>query len=110
MAGRMSRQAIFLKDLLNEANNNKRQQKFRYANTDQINAISELVMNILKGNVRQGRTMLSRLKLQTRHLRKIASLQNSMKTRRQFMMHQLGGGVWQELKHCYYCAKKQYRY
>ena len=106
----MSWQAIFSNNVLNEANNNKCQQKFRYANTDQINAICELVKNFLKGNVRQGRTMLSRLKLQTRHLRMISSPRNSMKTRRQFMMHQLGGGVWQELKRCYYCAKKQYWY
>ena len=29
-------------------NQNKRQQKFRYASTDQINAMSELVMNTLR--------------------------------------------------------------
>ena len=26
------------------------------------------------------------------------------------MMHQLGGSVWQELRHCYHCGHKQYRY
>ena len=106
----MSRQAMFLKDVLNEANHNKSQQKLRYANTDQINAISELVMNILKGNVRQGRSTLSRLKLQAKHLRAIGTPRNSIKRRRQFMIHQLGGRVWQELKRCYHCAQKQYRY
>ena len=38
MMGRMTRQGAFLKDVLKEANQNKRQQKLRYANADQINA------------------------------------------------------------------------
>ena len=38
MTGRMTRQGAFLKDVLKEANQNKRQQKLRYANADQINA------------------------------------------------------------------------
>ena len=33
----MSRQATFLKSVLNEANLYKRQQQLRHANTDQIN-------------------------------------------------------------------------
>lgn len=45
MEGRMSRQAPFLKSVLNEANAHKRQQRLRYANIDQINAVSELVLN-----------------------------------------------------------------
>ena len=50
MTGRMTRQSHFLSDVL-EANQNKRQQKLRYANADQINAVSELVMNTLRGAV-----------------------------------------------------------
>ena len=38
MTGRMTRQGAFLKDVLKEAKQNKRQQKLRYANADQINA------------------------------------------------------------------------
>ena len=37
----MTRKEAFLKDVLKEANQNKRQQKLRYANADQINAVSE---------------------------------------------------------------------
>ena len=47
--------------MLKEANQNKRQQKLRYANADQINAVSELVMNTLRGAVRPGRKTVSRL-------------------------------------------------
>ena len=43
----MARQSHFLNDVLKEANQHKRQQKLRYANADQINAVSELVMNKL---------------------------------------------------------------
>ena len=38
MTGRMTRQGAFLKDVLKKASQNKRQQKLRYANADQINA------------------------------------------------------------------------
>ena len=41
----MSRQAAFLKSVLNEAKLHKRQQQLRHANTDQINAVCELVIN-----------------------------------------------------------------
>ena len=40
MTGRMTRQSHFLRDVLKEANQNKLQQKLRYANADQINAVS----------------------------------------------------------------------
>ena len=52
--GRMTRQSHFLNDVLKEANQNKRQQKLRYANADQINAVSELVMNTLRGVLNLG--------------------------------------------------------
>ena len=92
----MTRQGAFLKDVLKEANENKRQQKLRYANADQINAMSELVMNTLRGAVRPNRKTVTQLKLYSHQLRVIASPRNSIKRRRQLMMHQLGGSVWQE--------------
>ena len=65
MTGRMTRQGAFLKDVLKEANQNKRQQKLRYANADQINAVSELVMSTLRGATRPGRKTVPKLKQQT---------------------------------------------
>jgi len=47
----MERQAPFLKSVLQEANQHKQQELLRMANADQINAISELVMNTLRGTV-----------------------------------------------------------
>ena len=40
----------------------------------------------------------------------IASPRQSIKRRRHLMIHQLGAGVWSELKRCYHCAKTRYRY
>ena len=52
---RMKRQAPFLKSVLQEPNQHKQQQLLRMANADQINAISELVKNTLRGTVPRSR-------------------------------------------------------
>ena len=62
MAWRMERQAPFLKSVLQEANQHKRQELLRMANADQINAISELVMNTLRGTVPRSRQTITLLK------------------------------------------------
>ena len=58
----MERQAPFLKSVLQEANQHKRQELLRMANADQINAISELVMNTLRGTVPRSRHTITLLK------------------------------------------------
>ena len=55
MTWRMERQAPFLKSVLQEANQHKRQELLRMANADQIDAIIELVMNTLRGTVPRSR-------------------------------------------------------
>lgn len=109
MTGRMTRQSHFLNDVFKEANQHKRQQQLRYANADQINAVSELVMNTLRGAVRPGRKTVRRLKPYSQPLRVIANPRQSIKRRRQLMSTQIGAGAWKELKRCYHCAKTQYR-
>ena len=101
---------MFLNDVLKEATQHKRQQNLRYANADQINAISELVMNTLRGAVRHNRHTVTRLKPYSQQLRLIANPRQSIKRLRQLMSQQLGAGVWSELKRCFHCAKTQYRY
>ena len=110
MTGRMTRQPAFLKGVVKEANENKRQQKLRYANAEQINAVSELVMNTLRGAVRPGRKTVAKLKPYTQQLRLLASPRHSTERRRQFMIHRLGSGVWSELKRHYHCAQHQHCY
>ena len=96
MTGRMTRQSHFLRDVLKEANQNKRLQKLRYANADQINAVNELVMNTLRGTVRPGRKTVSRLKPYRQSLRVIANPRQSIKRRKHLMTTQIGAGAWKE--------------
>ena len=107
--GRMTRQGHFLNDVLKEANQNKRQQKLRYANADQINAVSDLVRNTLRGSVQPGRKTVNRLKPFRHSLRLIANPRQSIKKRKYLMSTQIGAGVWKELHRCYHCAKRQYQ-
>ena len=51
MVRRLRRQLPFLRSVLREADQNVRRERLQHANADQVNAISELVMNTLKGNV-----------------------------------------------------------
>lgn len=106
--GRMRRQEHFLKDVLKEADQKKRQQKLRYANADQINAVSELIMNTLRGSVTPGRLTVKRLKPYSGSLRLIANPRQSIKRRQHLMSTQIGAGAWKELHRCYLCAKRQY--
>ena len=110
MTGRMTRQSHFLNDVLKEANQHKRQQKLRYANADQINAVSELVMNELRGAICPGRHTMTRLKPYSKQLRLIVNPRQSIKRRRQLMSQQIGAGAWKELNCCYHCAKTQFHY
>ena len=51
----MERQAPFFKSVLQEADNHKLQELLRMAYADQINAISELVTNTIRGTVPRSR-------------------------------------------------------
>ena len=62
MAWRMERQAPFLKSVLQEANQHKRQELLRMGHADQNNTISELVMNILRGTVPRPQHTITLLK------------------------------------------------
>ena len=61
MEWRMERQAPFLKGVLQEADQHKRLELLRMANADEINAISELVMNTLRGTVPRSRHTITLL-------------------------------------------------
>ena len=110
MTGRMTRKGAFLKDILKEAKQKKRQQKLRFANADQINAVSELAMNTLHGAICPGRKTVPKLKPYSKQLHLIASPRQSIKRRHKLMIHQLEADVWSELRRCYHCAKNHYRY
>ena len=97
----MERQAPFLKSVLQEANQHQRQELLRMANADQINAISELVMNTIRGTVPRSRHTTSLLKPHAQSLRAMSKPVYSMKRRHPIMMAQKGGNLWSELYRFY---------
>ena len=71
------------------------------ANADQINAISELVMNTLRGTVPRSRHTITLLKPHTQTLQAMAKPAHSVKRRRAIMMAQTSVTLWPELYRCY---------
>ena len=98
---RLQRQAPFLRAVLREANANKRKQYLQLANADQINSMSELVMNVLKGNAPRSRYTIQRLRPHAQALRQMSKRGSSIKKRREAMMNQTGAGLWDELRLCH---------
>ena len=101
MEWRMERQVPSLKSVLQEANQHKRQESLRMANADQINAISELVMNTLRSTLPRSRHTITLLKPHAQSLCAMAKPARSMKRRRAIMMAQTGGNLRPELYRCY---------
>ena len=93
---RMRRQLPFLKHVLKVTNQNKRREQLQHANADQINAISEMVLNTLKGNVALQPPLVEQLRPHQRALRTMGSRRHSLKKRRQ-TMRQKGRGFWRGL-------------
>ena len=71
------------------------------ANADQINAISELVMNTIRGTVLRSRHTITLLKPHAQSLRAMVKPAHSVKRRRAIMMAQTGVTLWPELYRCY---------
>ena len=90
--------------MLREADQNVRRERLQHANADQVNAISKLVMNTLKGNVEVPPRLLDQLRPHKRALREMARRKPFIKRRRHVMMTQTGAGVWNALdrvcRHC----------
>ena len=94
---RIRRQWGFLRSLLEDAQQNHRRDVLRHANADQINAVSELVMNTLKKRVPVTPDVVARLKKHKRVLREVAKRSHSVKKRRALLLGQKGRGLWQAL-------------
>ena len=96
----MVRQQLpFLRSVLREADQNVRQEQLQH-----VNAITELVMNTLKGNVVVSPQLLNQLRPHKRALHEMGRRKHSIKRRRHVMMAQTGAGVWHALdclcRHC----------
>ena len=91
----------FLRAVLRAADANKRKQLLQLANADQINAVSELVLNVLKNpHTPTSRYTIDRLRPYKRMLRQLTKPRSSIKRRRHLLMTQTGAGFWNELRLC----------
>ena len=68
--------------MLQEANGSKRQELLQHANADQINAVSELVLNFLKNKIPVTPPMLAKLQPYKKVLRDLGRRRHSVKKRR----------------------------
>ena len=91
----------FLQSILREANHHKRQVQLERANKDQINAVSELVLNSLKGNIPVSPHVVRKLAPYKDTLRELAKRKPSAKVRRALLSQQTGGNFWKGLECCY---------
>ena len=79
------------------ANRNARKALIKLANKDQVNAVSEIVMNLLKNNVPVTPVTMARLRPYKQILRQIGNRAVSLKKRRQALINQKGGKLWNGL-------------
>ena len=96
---RLGRQLPFLRSVLQEANRSKRQELFQHANADQVNAVSELVLNFLKNKIPVTPPILAKLRPYKKVLRDLGRRQHSVKKRRAWLVQQKGRGLFQGLHH-----------
>ena len=79
------------------ANRNRRNALIKHTNKDQVNAVSDIVLNLLKNNVPLTPVTMARSKPYKQTLRKIGNRAVSLKKRRQALINQKGGRLWNGL-------------
>ena len=94
---RLRRQLPFLRSVLKEANRFKRQELLKHANADQVNAVSELVLNLLKQNILVTSATMNQLRPYKNVLRNLGRRKHSLKKRRQWLVAPKGRGLWKGL-------------
>lgn len=104
---KITRHVPFIQSILEEGNRFKRMDKIRHANKDQINALSEITLNLFKKNIPVSTKTIGRLKPHKNLLRSIAKKGASLKQRKQLLMKQRGGGaLWKGLQEVCQCVSR----
>lgn len=98
---RIQRHRAFLTSILREGNRNIREDMLQHANSDQINAVSEFVLNLLKNRVPLSPPIMAKLKRHKQVLRELAKRRNSIKKRKQHLLNQKGAGFWRGLNEAF---------
>ncbi len=98
---RLRRQRPFLEAILKEANRFKREEMLHHANADQVNAVSEMVLNLLKKRIPLSPPITAKLRRYKNVLREVGKRRNSLKKRREGLLSQKGSGFWKGLQEIY---------
>ena len=94
---RLQRQLPFLQSVLTQANRNKRHDLLQHANADQINAISELVLNLLKNRIPVTPELMRKLRPHKDMLRGLSKRSHFLKKRRDLLLQQSGRSLFNTL-------------
>ena len=97
---RLYRQLPFLQSVLQQANRMKRQDYLQHANADQINAVSELALNLLKNRIPVTPEIMAKLRPHKETLRGLSRRSHSLKRRRNLLLEQRGNQFFQGLYDC----------
>ena len=87
----------------------RRRKLLQYGSGDQINAVSELVLNTLKDRIPLPPPLMARLRRYKGTLREVGRRKNSIKKRREQLLRQGGRGFWSGLDDVCRCAFKKWR-
>jgi len=85
---RLQRQLPFLQSVLQQPYKIKRQEMLQHANADQINAISEIALNLLKQHIPVPPTLMTQLTRHKQVLRQLSQRKASLKKRRNLLLTQ----------------------
>ena len=86
---RVKRHMPFLQSLVRQAKGKQRDALLRAANADQINAVSEMVLNVLTNDQFPVRLdLVARLQPNKKALRELRKKKNSVKRRREILLKQ----------------------
>jgi len=72
-----------------------------HANADQINAISKMILSLLKKRIPVDAVTYGELKRQKNVLREVGKRRNSVKQRKQHLQKQISRGFWSGLHGCF---------
>ena len=98
---RMERQRPFLHSLLRQGNKHKREVLIEHANKDQINSVSELVLNVLRKNVPVSPQIVRQLRPYKDVMCEISKRKTSLKRRKELLGAQTGCAFWRGLECCH---------
>ena len=95
---RIKRHVPFLQSLVRQAKGKQRDTLLRAANGNQINAVSEMVLNVLTNNKFPIRPdLVARLRPHKKALRELRKKKNSVKRRHDILLKPKGGRFWNSL-------------